>query len=142
VPGPDLAGRPDQSEQALARRAGLHPATMTGILDRLERCGWIVRKRDPDATDRRAVAGRALRDRGGELLTLYAGIIGSMDKLCAGNSEAELELLADFLRRTTEPGRAATEELADERRGRVSICPRPHVERESAAARRRAVVIL
>src|SRR6202042_3741149 len=27
---------------ALARRAGLHPATMTGILDRLERDGWIV----------------------------------------------------------------------------------------------------
>jgi DNA-binding MarR family transcriptional regulator len=27
---------------ALARRAGLHPATMTGILDRLERGGWIA----------------------------------------------------------------------------------------------------
>jgi DNA-binding MarR family transcriptional regulator len=29
----------------LARRAGLHPATMTGILDRLERGGWIDRDR-------------------------------------------------------------------------------------------------
>jgi hypothetical protein len=28
------------SPSALARRAGLHPATMTGILDRLERGGW------------------------------------------------------------------------------------------------------
>jgi DNA-binding MarR family transcriptional regulator len=32
---------------ALARRTGLHPATMTGILDRLERGGWIARDRDP-----------------------------------------------------------------------------------------------
>src|SRR5258705_238961 len=38
---------------ALARRAGLHPATMTGILDRLERAGWITRDRDP--ADRRGV---------------------------------------------------------------------------------------
>src|SRR5260370_1088647 len=35
------------SPSALARRAGLHPATMTGILDRLERGGWIERGRDP-----------------------------------------------------------------------------------------------
>ena len=30
---------------ALARRAGLHPATITGILDRLERGGWAARER-------------------------------------------------------------------------------------------------
>ena len=34
------------SPTALARRAGLHPATVTGILDRLERGGWVVRERD------------------------------------------------------------------------------------------------
>jgi len=34
------------SPSALARRAGLHPATMTGILDRLQKGGWIVRDRD------------------------------------------------------------------------------------------------
>jgi DNA-binding MarR family transcriptional regulator len=98
------------SPSALARRAGLHPATMTGILDRLERGGWIARDRDP--SDRRAVAVRARRDRGGELLRLYAGMSTAMDRLCAGYSEAELELLADFLRRATDAGRHATEELA------------------------------
>src|SRR5246127_910431 len=50
---------------ALARRAGLHPATMTGILDRLERGGWVARDRDP--SDRRAVLVRARRERGAEL---------------------------------------------------------------------------
>jgi DNA-binding MarR family transcriptional regulator len=38
----------------LARRAGLHPATMTGILDRLERGGRVARERDP--SDRRAAS--------------------------------------------------------------------------------------
>jgi DNA-binding MarR family transcriptional regulator len=59
------------SPSALARRAGLHPATMTGILDRLERGGWVARDRDP--SDRRAVVVRALRDRNTELIRLYSG---------------------------------------------------------------------
>ncbi|MGH3326462.1 MAG: MarR family transcriptional regulator [Streptomycetales bacterium] len=99
------------SPSALARRAGLHPATMTGILDRLERGGWIARDRDP--SDRRAVAVRALRDRNAELFRLYSGMSTSMDEICAGYAETELELLADFLRRTTCAGRSATDELAD-----------------------------
>jgi DNA-binding MarR family transcriptional regulator len=95
---------------ALARRAGLHPATMTGILDRLERGGWIARDRDPD--DRRAVVVRARRDRGGELFRLYAGMNASVDEILAGYGDDQLELLADFLRRTTDAGRSATDQLA------------------------------
>jgi DNA-binding MarR family transcriptional regulator len=98
------------SPSALARRAGLHPATMTGILDRLERGGWVARERDPG--DRRAVVVRTRPERGGELFRLYSGMSTSMDRLCAGYSDAELELLADFLRRATDAGRAATEDLA------------------------------
>jgi DNA-binding MarR family transcriptional regulator len=98
------------SPSALARRAGLHPATMTGILDRLERGGWVTRDRDPN--DRRAVVVRVRRDRGAELFRLYAGMNTSMDKICAGYSDDQLELLADFLRRTTDAGQAATDELA------------------------------
>lgn len=37
-----------------------------------------------------------------------------LDRICAGYTEAELELLADFLRRTTVAGRDATNELADD----------------------------
>ena len=95
---------------ALARRAGLHPATVTGILDRLERGGWVVRRRNP--SDRRAVVVRALRDRTGEVFRLYSGMNASMDDICAGYGDAELELLADFLTRTTRAGRQAADELA------------------------------
>jgi DNA-binding MarR family transcriptional regulator len=96
----------------LARRAGLHPATMTGVLDRLERGGWVVRERDP--ADRRAVNVRALPDRSGELIRLYGGMNGAMDELCAGYTDEQLEVIADFLRKTAAAGHEATEKLAEE----------------------------
>jgi DNA-binding MarR family transcriptional regulator len=97
------------SPSALARRAGLHPATMTGILDRLERGGWIARERDP--SDRRAVVVRTLRERDAELMRLYAGMNRSMNKILADYSDSELELIADFMRRTVNAGQNATDEL-------------------------------
>jgi DNA-binding MarR family transcriptional regulator len=100
------------SPTALARRAGLHPATVTGILDRLERGGWIVRERD--ASDRRAVVVRAARERYAELMRLYSGLNRSMNKLLAGYSDGELDLIADFMRRTVDAGRDATDKLAGE----------------------------
>jgi DNA-binding MarR family transcriptional regulator len=101
------------SPSALSRRTGLHPATITGILDRLQRGGWVTRERDPAATDRRAVTVRALRDRNKEMFKLYSGMNGTMDKICSGYAETELELLAEFLRSTTEAGRDATTELVN-----------------------------
>ncbi|HEY0695572.1 MAG TPA: MarR family transcriptional regulator [Kribbella sp.] len=101
------------SPSALSRRTGLHPATITGILDRLQRGGWVTRERDPAATDRRAVTVRALRDRNKEMFQLYSGMNGTMDKICSGYAETELELLAEFLRSTTAAGRDATTELVN-----------------------------
>ncbi len=98
------------SPSALAQRAAMHPATMTGILDRLERGGWVVRERDP--SDRRAVVVRALRDRNADVARLYAGMNSSMTGICARYADAELAVLADFLRRTVDAGRSATDKLA------------------------------
>ena len=93
------------------RTAGLHPATITGILDRLERGGWITRERDP--ADRRAVLVRTVRERLPDLLRLYAGMNRSMNELYASYDESELEVVADFLSRTASAGRSATDELSD-----------------------------
>src|SRR5579862_5610164 len=98
------------SPSELARRAGLHPATMTGVLDRLERGGWVARERDP--ADRRAVIISLRRDRNVDILKLYAGMNEAMDEICAGYSEDELDLLAGFLRRTADAGLAATQQLS------------------------------
>jgi len=97
------------SPSELARLAGLHPATMTGILDRLERGGWITRDRDP--ADRRGVVIRAGRGRARDVLHLYAGMNSAMDEICADYTEQDLELLAGFLRRTAGAGHAAATEL-------------------------------
>jgi DNA-binding MarR family transcriptional regulator len=102
------------SPSAVARRAGQHPATMTGILDRLQRGGWIVRERDPSATDRRAVTVRALGERNREMFRLYSRMSTAMDRVCADYTDAELAVIADFLRRTTDAGRAATDGLTSD----------------------------
>ena len=100
------------SPSALARRAGLHPATLTGILDRLERGGWIERGRDP--SDRRGVVVQAARGRGAEVLRLYlvdSGMNTAMDQICAGYEDTDLQLLTGFLRRTADAARTAAERL-------------------------------
>ena len=91
---------------ALAKLAGLHPATMTGVLDRLERAGWATRDRDP--ADRRAVVVRAAPERGREIFELYAGMNGSMDEICADYTVEQLEIIEEFLRRTATAGRDST----------------------------------
>ena len=101
------------SPTALARRGGLHPATITGILDRLERSGWVVRQRDP--ADRRAVVVRARHERNPEMMRRYSGMNSAMDEICAAYGDAELEVIADFLTRTASAGRGATDDLANAR---------------------------
>jgi DNA-binding MarR family transcriptional regulator len=98
------------SPGALARRSGVHPATVTGIVDRLEKNGWIAREQDP--SDRRGTLLRALPDRTGELFQLYSGMNTGMDELCAGFDEAQLEVIADFLARAATAASTATDDLA------------------------------
>ncbi|HVK26362.1 MAG TPA: MarR family transcriptional regulator [Actinokineospora sp.] len=98
------------SPSALAKRASVHPATMTGILDRLERAGFVARDRDPN--DRRSVLIRAMPERGAEVFALYAGMNSAMDGILADYDEDQLTVIADFLRRTTTAGQAATDDLA------------------------------
>jgi DNA-binding MarR family transcriptional regulator len=93
----------------LARRTAIHPATLTGIVDRLERGGWVVRDRDP--SDRRGVVIRSLRDRRGEVARLYAGMQERLGAICADLGEDELEAVARFLRSAADAGRGAADEL-------------------------------
>jgi DNA-binding MarR family transcriptional regulator len=97
------------SPSTLVRQSGVHPATMTGIIDRLEKGGWITRERD--AHDRRAVVISVRQDAIGEVFRHYEGMNSEMDDVCAGYSPADLELIAGFLQRTADAGRRAVEEF-------------------------------
>lgn len=55
----------------------------------------------------------AVHERNSMLFEAFAGMSERMDELCARYSEAELEVIADFLRRTGVAGFESAEELAE-----------------------------
>jgi len=94
----------------LARLAGLHPATMTGVIDRLEKAGWVTRDRDP--ADRRAVVISIVPARAGEVVKLYGGMSAAMDGICDDYTPEQLATIAGFLSRVAAAGHEATTKLA------------------------------
>jgi DNA-binding MarR family transcriptional regulator len=97
------------SPSALARLAGLHPATMTGVLDRLEGGDWISRTRD--GADRRAIAVAINPAKTGEMLRLFAGMNHAMDAVCADYDDAQLATIQSFLARAAQAGHESAELL-------------------------------
>lgn len=81
----------------LAELTGLTSGTVTGVVDRLEKAGFV--ERDRDAGDRRKVIVRrneqAVRER---LAPLYAEHGRHVEDLLTRRSPEELRVIADFLR--------------------------------------------
>jgi DNA-binding MarR family transcriptional regulator len=67
--------------------------------------------RVPDPDDRRKIRLQALRDRGSELVRLYAPMNRSLGEICADLTESELEVIRDFLRAAAAAGDDAAAEL-------------------------------
>jgi DNA-binding MarR family transcriptional regulator len=98
------------SPSALARRIGVHLATMTGILDRLERGGWIVRARD--SRDRRAVTVHGVPGKQRDIIRLYDGMNSLLDEILENYTDDQIDLIVGFLRRCAEAGQSAAGQLA------------------------------
>ena len=98
------------SPTALARRVGVHLATMTGILARLESGGWIVRDRVEN--DRRAVLVHGVPDKQRDIVHLYSGMNSALDEILDSYSDDQIDLVVDFLRRCTQAGQMATDRFA------------------------------
>jgi DNA-binding MarR family transcriptional regulator len=94
---------------ALAGRVGVHVATMTGILSRLETGGWITRTSVPD--DRRAVLVGTTPDRQRELYGLFDGMNTRLEEICGRYSDDELDTIVDFLQHTVAAGQASSDDL-------------------------------
>ncbi|MFC3995346.1 MarR family transcriptional regulator [Nocardiopsis sediminis] len=102
--GPQTAGE-------LVRLSGLAPASITGVIDRLERRGYVRRRRD-DHDRRRVVVelGAGLLERRGDA---FSGLTDRLDRLYAAYSDDELALIAGFLAEAARLQAEATAELTD-----------------------------
>lgn len=97
------------SPRQVSQLTGIHPATLTGILDRLERGGWISRR--PDPLDRRKIVLETISDRGGELIRLYAPMTKALASICARYSREELAAIVDFVEKAADAGDGATRQV-------------------------------
>lgn len=84
---------------ALAQRMNLHLATMTGVLNRLERGGFVVRERS--CSDRRRVLVSADPVQGQRISDHYTGAAQELRTLCVAFPASDLQVVADFLGRAS-----------------------------------------
>jgi DNA-binding MarR family transcriptional regulator len=93
----------------IGEQTGLAPASVTGVLDRLEAKGYV--RRTPSATDRRRVevAHEPAHTRAVE--ELFAGLLARLAEVHARYDTEELELVAGFVEATTEAQERAAHEL-------------------------------
>jgi DNA-binding MarR family transcriptional regulator len=80
---------------ALTEATGLTTGAITGILDRLERAGFVKRRKD--AHDRRKVLVELVPGEMASLARLYDGLGMGMESLAARYSLPELEMIEGFL---------------------------------------------
>ncbi|MBO0744854.1 MAG: MarR family transcriptional regulator [Candidatus Dormibacteraeota bacterium] len=81
----------------LAGLVQLTPGAVTGVLDRLERGGFIKRDRDPD--DRRRLVVRLDPARQRDMARLLDPLAGALAEVTAGMSDANLRRITDFMAR-------------------------------------------
>ena len=100
--GPMTAGE-------LAELTGLTTGAITGVIDRLERGGFVRREDDPG--DRRRVVVRAVPKRLRQIGRLFEDVAARMAELSARYTDAELAVILDFMGQSCEVSRAATLKL-------------------------------
>lgn len=91
----------------LAAATGLTSGAITGVVDRLEKAGFV--RREADAVDRRKVRIVALESRVRQMGVYYERLAQRMETLWGEMTEDQLRLVLDFTRRAIE---VSTEELA------------------------------
>lgn len=82
----------------LGRYAGLSSGATTAMLDRLEKSGLIERR--PNPNDRRSTLIVIVQAMAAKIGPLFASLREAQDTILSSYSEIELEVLADFFRRS------------------------------------------
>jgi DNA-binding MarR family transcriptional regulator len=94
----------------LASRTGLAPASVTGLIDRLVRKGFV--RRSTHEADRRRVNVEINREHVASFGELFKDLVARFEELYAGYTNAQLELILDYVRSSTEIMSEATATLA------------------------------
>lgn len=116
-----LAREGAQTPTALAQRTGMHPATMTAVLGRLLKSGWITRR--TTATDRRSVH---IEQTGMHRLTdIYRDSNHRLDEIAAAFTPREQQTVLAYLRAVTEAARDGCDALDEKQRNRRARHTRP-----------------
>ncbi|MBS2029644.1 MAG: MarR family transcriptional regulator [Deltaproteobacteria bacterium] len=92
-----LAGNGPMPAGRLAELTGLTTGAVTGVLDRLEKAGWLRRLKDPG--DRRHVLVESLQEPAPRIHELLEPLRQAMKEVTAGYDEAQLELVVEFVTR-------------------------------------------
>jgi DNA-binding MarR family transcriptional regulator len=88
IHGPLAPGR-------FAELSGLTTGTVTGVLDRLEKAGYVRRERDPD--DRRKVLVTPVPEAAARMAEQYRGYADWTDELLRRRTPDQLRVIAEFL---------------------------------------------
>ena len=104
--GPVPAGR-------LAELTGLTTGAVTGLIDRLEKAGFLHRTNDPG--DRRRVLVEAVDNEAAsaKIRELYGPVAAAFERIVEKYNEAELEVIIQYLHETV----AMVERVTDEMNG-------------------------
>jgi DNA-binding MarR family transcriptional regulator len=81
----------------LAELSGLTSGAITGVLDRLERAGFLARQSDP--TDRRRTLVRVHADRLAEIEAVYEPLVRTVDTLVSSYGQEVRSAVSEFLNR-------------------------------------------
>jgi DNA-binding MarR family transcriptional regulator len=81
----------------LAEHTGLTTGATTAVIDRLERAGFVRRRRDPE--DRRRVFVEVVPESGVPVLPFYIPLKEAMDRLNEQYNDEQLAVVVDFLTR-------------------------------------------
>jgi DNA-binding MarR family transcriptional regulator len=82
----------------LAEVSGLTTGAVTGVIDRLEKAGFVRRREDPE--DRRRLFIEPVPGAERRISPLFASLRRAMGKVSSRFTDAELDVIADFLRRS------------------------------------------
>lgn len=110
-----VISEPGLTPGRLAEVAGLTSGAITGVLDRLERSGFVTRR--PDPADRRRIAVAAVPERAAEVAAALAPLDAALDAALTRHPVEHRAAIADFLRASAGVVGAETARLLAEARG-------------------------